>query len=316
MEIDMKDKKYKIAVIGGDARQLIVGAELVAAGHEVALYGFGGEVQGRMPVVDSLCCSHPSVAVREILSTAADGGALDCGEMASTVIEAVRGSLAVILPLPSAADGNTVSMPLGGAPLKFTTLAEIMAQSGVKYACGGKLPADFAALCTERGIGTFDYYESDAFSIANAIPSAEGAIEIAMRELPITLNGANALVIGYGRIGKVLSRLLARLGASVTASARKPSDIAWVRADGYIPATIAMEKLYKKIGDGAYRDGSHVSYGIGRYTLGLLWYGVLFDKDVCGIGYRDFDVEMSDEEIEIAERCASETLAEFTYEKA
>ena len=50
--------------------------------------------------------------------------------------------------------------------------------------------------------------------------------------------------------------------------------------------------------------------------LGLLWYGVLFDKNVCGIGYRDFDVEMSDEEIEIAERCTSETLAEFTYEKA
>lgn len=89
-----------------------------------------------------------------------------------------------------------------------------------------------------------------------------------------------------------------------------------INADGYIPATIAMEKLYKKIGDSAYRDGSHASYGVGRYMLGLLWYGVLFDKNVCGIGYRDFDVEMSDEEIEIAERCASETLAEFTYEKA
>ena len=89
-----------------------------------------------------------------------------------------------------------------------------------------------------------------------------------------------------------------------------------INADGYIPATIAMEKLYKKIGDGAYRDGAHASYGVGRYMLGLLWYGVLFDKNVCGIGYRDFDVEMSDEEIEIAERCTSETLAEFTYEKA
>ncbi len=234
--IVMKDKKYKIAVIGGDARQLIVGAELVRAGHDVALYGFGGEMLARAPIVDSLCCSHPSVAVREILSSAADGGALDCGEMAATAIEAVADSLAVILPLPSAADGNTVSMPLGGSPLKFSTLAEIMSQNGVKYVCGGKLPADFAALCAERGIAAFDYYESDAFSVANAIPSAEGAIEIAMRELNVTLNGSSALVIGYGRIGKVLSRLLSHLGVAVTASARKPSDLAWIRADGHVPA--------------------------------------------------------------------------------
>ena len=53
-----------------------------------------------------------------------------------------------------------------------------------------------------------------------------------MRELPITLHGSRALVIGYGRIGKVLSRLLKALGVNVTASARKPSDLAWIRADG------------------------------------------------------------------------------------
>ncbi len=232
----MIKNKYKIAVIGGDARQLIVGAELGGAGYDVTLYGFGGDAAARAPVVDSLCCSHPSVSVREVLANTAHGHAIDCGEMAATAIEAVRGSLAVILPLPSAADNSTVSMPLGGVPLKFTTLAEIMAQNGVKYVCGGKLPENFAALCAERGIKTFDYYESDAFSVANAIPSAEGAIEIAMRELTVTLNGSSALVIGYGRIGKVLSRLLSRLGVTVTASARKPSDLAWICADGHIPA--------------------------------------------------------------------------------
>ncbi len=245
----MTKNKYKIAVIGGDARQLIVGAELVAAGYEVSLYGFGGEVHTRLPVVDSRCCSHPSVSVREVLADTV-GGELDCGEIASTAIEAVRGSLAVILPLPSAADGNTVSMPLGGVPLKFTTLAEIMSQNGVKYVCGGKLTGDFVALCNERGIKAFDYYESDAFSIANAIPSAEGAVEIAMRELNVTLHGAKALVIGYGRIGKVLSRLLSRLGVTVTASARKPSDVAWIRADGHIPTETG--KLCERLKESRY----------------------------------------------------------------
>jgi hypothetical protein len=88
-----------------------------------------------------------------------------------------------------------------------------------------------------------------------------------------------------------------------------------IGADGYIPATIAMEKLYRKIGDAAYRDGSHASLGVGRYMLALLWFGVIFGREVCGIEYRDFDEEVTEEELLIAESCVKETLAKFTYEK-
>lgn len=233
----MKDKKYKIAVIGGDARQLIVGAELSRAGYEVALYGFGGEAAGVPRVVDSLCCGGSNVGVGELLASISCGEEMDCGTLSRSVGDAVRGCRTVILPLPASSDGTKVSMPLNqGALLKLTTLVELMAQNGVGLVCGGKLPPDFVALCIQRGIKTFDYYESEAFAIANAIPSAEGAIEIAMRETARTLNGSSALVVGYGRIGKVLSRLLSRLGVAVTVSARKPSDLAWIQADGYAPA--------------------------------------------------------------------------------
>ena len=229
----MTNNKYKIAVIGGDARQLIVGSELVLAGYEVALYGFGAERSIPDCVVDGLCCSQPSVGIHEVLTEHFGDEVSDCGKLALSAFDAVYKSDAVVLPLPSAADGATVSMPLGGTPLKFSALSEMLVKNGVKFVCGGKLPDEFTAFCKENTIEVFDYYESEAFSIANAIPSAEGAIEIAMRELNTTLNGSNALVIGYGRIGKVLSRLLSRLGADVTASARKPSDLAWIRADGY-----------------------------------------------------------------------------------
>ena len=54
-----------------------------------------------------------------------------------------------------------------------------------------------------------------------------------MEELPITLQDARVLVIGYGRLGKVLARQLHGLGARVTVAARNPADRAWVRAWGY-----------------------------------------------------------------------------------
>ena len=61
----------------------------------------------------------------------------------------------------------------------------------------------------------------------NAVPTAEGAIQIAMEELPITIHGARALVIGYGRLGRALSQRLAGLGAKVSVAARKFADLAW-----------------------------------------------------------------------------------------
>lgn len=88
-----------------------------------------------------------------------------------------------------------------------------------------------------------------------------------------------------------------------------------IGAEGLIPATSAMEKLYNAIGDAAYRDGAHASNGVGRYMLALVWYMTIFGKSIDGLVYRDFDVPVSEEEIAIAERCAKEAVAENDYKK-
>ena len=59
------------------------------------------------------------------------------------------------------------------------------------------------------------------YHTANAPPTAEGAIQIAMEELPITLHDARALVIGFGRLGRALAPRLRALGARVWVSARR-----------------------------------------------------------------------------------------------
>ena len=65
------------------------------------------------------------------------------------------------------------------------------------------------------------------------MPTAEGAIQIALEELPITLHGARALVVGYGRLGRALAPRLSALGARVSVAARKWEDLAWIEAAGY-----------------------------------------------------------------------------------
>ena len=61
----------------------------------------------------------------------------------------------------------------------------------------------------------------------------EGAIQIAMEELPITLCSARVLVVGCGRIGKLLAVRLGGLGAHVTVAARKYEQLAWAEAYGF-----------------------------------------------------------------------------------
>lgn len=53
-----------------------------------------------------------------------------------------------------------------------------------------------------------------------------------MENLPITLHGCRALVVGYGRIGRILAHRLRGLGAFVTVAARKYEQLAWAEVDG------------------------------------------------------------------------------------
>ena len=69
----------------------------------------------------------------------------------------------------------------------------------------------------------------------------------------------------------------------------------------------ATRYLYGLFGAETYRDGFHASLGIGRYTLACLWFATLLGKDPTGNAYRDFDVEITEENIALGQKTAKET---------
>ena len=215
--------KRKLTVIGGDTRQLTAAMRL-SADFDVALYGFNGPMHHQTPT-DTACCSSAWNAPEHLAERVSAAGTL-----CMTPEEALADAAAVILPLPAGSDGSHVAMPLSGQELTFSALAAAMQAAHVPILCGGKLSPVVIARMENAGIRTFDYYEREEFAVANAVPTAEGAIAIAMRELQITLHRARALVIGYGRIGRILAGMLKALGADVVVSARKAADFAWIDA--------------------------------------------------------------------------------------
>lgn len=97
----------------------------------------------------------------------------------------------------------------------------------------GGLLEPWAAAFGERGAQCCELYGSEPLTTANAALTAEGAMALAMQHLPIALEGMHCLVIGFGRIGKLLARKLSALGAEVRVSARSASDRAMAEALGY-----------------------------------------------------------------------------------
>ena len=195
-------ENIKFSVIGGDERQIFCARTLAEKGYETSVYGFEN-YKGDI----GLCTRCNSLS------------------------DALSGSRFVILGVnPVTCDGN-INMPLSDVNIKFADILEILQEKSVIFC--GNLCVESVSLARNCAIKIFDYGKREEFLVANAYLTAEGAVKLAIDELRCSLNGINALVIGYGRIGKCLCHILKALGVNVFASARKKKDFAYIRAFGY-----------------------------------------------------------------------------------
>ncbi|MBQ7160206.1 MAG: NAD(P)-binding domain-containing protein [Clostridia bacterium] len=192
--------KTKIAVAGGDARLLTAASKLQDDGFEINV--FGTEEAGFAPGVPR-------------------AGSLD---------ECVRGAAAVLLGTPFSRDGGWINIRGADCAVAFTALCEMMAPRGLIL--GGMMTADAAETASRYGVRVRDYFDREEVAVLNAVPTAEGAVALAMSILPVTLCGAKTAVVGYGRVGRALVPRLCALGARVTVAARDPAQRAWCRTAG------------------------------------------------------------------------------------
>ncbi len=143
----------------------------------------------------------------------------------------------IVLPMPASRNGKTVNAPYSGEEI---LLSDIVKQAhSAKKVFGGMLPENFIELLENRQIPYFDYGRDEYLIILNAVLTAEAALKIAIESTDGALFGSNSLVIGNGRIGKILADYLKNLGSRVTVSARKDSDFALIKSRGLEPTNTA-----------------------------------------------------------------------------
>ena len=97
----------------------------------------------------------------------------------------------------------------------------------------GAIKDNIVKMFEENNIKYYDLLKFEDVAVLSNIPTAEGAIYTAMEKTNITICGSKCLVLGYGRIGKILSKMLNGIGSKVYVAARKASDLAYIESMGY-----------------------------------------------------------------------------------
>lgn len=176
----------------------------------------------------------------------------------------------IVLPIPVSYDNVYINAPIAKKRIAITDVIDTI--PGNCFVLGACISGETEKMLRGKGLEYRDYYKRDELIIKNAVPTAEGAIEIALSEMPVTLFESRVLVTGYGRVGKVLAERLLALGADVTISARKCSDFAWIAERGMksihtndligyahsfdliintVPAVVLTEEVLRRVRDDA-----------------------------------------------------------------
>ena len=88
----------------------------------------------------------------------------------------------------------------------------------------------------------WDLLEDPWYLAGNACITAHCTLELALAKLPVILDKCPVLILGWGRIGKCLAKLLRAMGACVTVAARKESHRVMIDALGY--QSCKMEEIH------------------------------------------------------------------------
>ena len=204
--------KYNFGIIGGDIRQTYLVKLLLDddISDKISLYGVSGFGPENKTV--TFC---------------------GCAE------EVFRNSDVIISAIPFTKDGIYVNGCDGEKALrvdefaeKFLSVCPCRTVAKSKFLFAGAIPGKVYATLKEAGVNVFDIALRDDFAVLNAVPTAEGTIQFLMSETPYALAGRNVLVIGSGRVGRVITHKFDRLDMNVTVSSRKPSERALWSAYG------------------------------------------------------------------------------------
>ena len=206
----------KFLILGGDLRNVFLFDCLKKEEKKVRIAGFSEYKNDKKPFIQN----------------------------AGDLKKAVANTEVIIGPTPCCSNGLNLNTPFHNKVILITELFDVMTEGQLFIA--GLISPEVRALAFEKSIPVFDILQREEMAFLNAIPTAEGAIQVAFETMKTTLHGSNAMILGFGRVSKMLAKMLQGIGANVYVVNRKHADAALIRGYGY--KSLRFEELPAKLG--------------------------------------------------------------------
>ena len=198
-------KENNISILGGDLRIIKLARILKDDGFNVYTYGLenANDIQDDDEIV-----------------------------MCNSLNDAIDKSHIIISAIPFSKNGISINSPFSEKEINIKELVTGESKKEKIFIAGSLKENIFDKLNSKFG-KVIDVMKSEELTILNTIATAEGTIDIAIKEREKNLQGSTVLVLGFGRVAKVVAQKFKALGAEVTCAARKEKDLAWIKAYGY-----------------------------------------------------------------------------------
>lgn len=202
----------KALIYGGDARQIEMGRLLMERGIHVYMAGFDR--------------AEKELAGAQVIKQE---------DLSYSLMDVF------ILPVSGVKKDGVVDAPFSSKPLRMTR--EIAESLSPECIIVSGIATPFLKSIVDRDV-LYIFNRTDA-AVLNSIPTAEGALMIAMQKTDRTIHGANVMVVGLGRVGITTARLFYQVGAHVTAAVRETGKFARAKEMNLHP--FYMESMKEEI---------------------------------------------------------------------
>jgi dipicolinate synthase subunit A len=188
----------RVAVLGGDRRELRIAERLAQAGHSVSLYG-------------TALKSDQAI------------------ERPKSAADAVGGAEWIVTPSPGLGPQDQIYAPTydGDIRLNDGLLGVSNAKSGGVVL--GRASDTFMQAAARAGVRAFEMKDDPALNVINATAVAEAIVALVIEQTDRVLAGYRLLILGYGATGAPLLNRFISLGCDVSVAARRPEHRELIR---------------------------------------------------------------------------------------
>ena len=151
-------------------------------------------------------------------------------EKCTSLKTAMEKAQVIIGPVPFSSNEDFINAPFAHDKIMID---DLMKTNKGKIFISGSIKDNLRKQLDEKYMEVIDIMKRDDLAILNTIATAEGTIEVAIKNTDKILQGSRVLILGFGRVGKIVANKFSKMSAIVTCAARKVSDLAWIKAYGY-----------------------------------------------------------------------------------